>query len=122
GTEVAGSETTAVLRDVNLELAAGDSLAIVGPSGSGKSTLLNIIGALDRPDTGRVVLDGCDLSTLREAELAEVRRSKIGFVFQLHHLLPQCTVLENALIPTLAGRRGQRGEAPEERGPRLLER
>jgi lipoprotein-releasing system ATP-binding protein len=96
------AEATPVLRDVDLQLAAGESVAIVGPSGSGKSTLLNIIGTLDRPDRGRVLLDGRDLSTLTEPELAAVRCREIGFVFQLHHLLPQCTVLENVLVPTLA--------------------
>jgi ABC-type lipoprotein export system ATPase subunit len=90
-----------VLRDINLQLHAGDALGIVGPSGSGKSTLLNIIGALDVPTTGRVALDGRELSGLTETELAGVRHRQIGFVFQLHHLLPQCTVLENVLIPTL---------------------
>src|SRR5262249_54855768 len=103
-----------------------ESIAIVGPSGSGKSTLLNIIGALDRPDSGRVVLAGRDLSTLSEPELAAVRSREMGFIFQLHHLLPQCTVLENVLIPTLAiaGRPGAepRAEAPEDRARRLLKR
>src|SRR5207245_2271924 len=103
---------TPVLKEVNLQLTSGESIAIVGPSGSGKSTLLNIIGALDRPDSGRVMLDGRDLSTLSESELAAVRCREIGFVFQLHHLLPQCTVLENVLIPTLA-RTGRAG--PEAR-------
>src|SRR5687768_6546228 len=89
------SPTTEVLRGVDLTLDAGQALAIVGPSGSGKSTLLNIIGTLDRPTSGTVSLDGRDLSQLDEAALAAVRSSQIGFVFQLHHLLPQCTVLEN---------------------------
>jgi lipoprotein-releasing system ATP-binding protein len=93
---------TPVLRDVNLQLADGESVAIVGSSGSGKSTLLNIIGTLDRPDRGRVLLGNRDLTTLTERELATVRCREIGFVFQLHHLLPQCTVLENVLVPTLA--------------------
>lgn len=97
-----GGAPVAVLRDVNLQLDAGETLAIVGPSGSGKSTLLNIIGALDAPTAGRVTLDGRALSALDEAALATVRNRQIGFVFQLHHLLPQCTVLENVLLPTLA--------------------
>jgi ABC-type lipoprotein export system ATPase subunit len=113
---------TPVLREIDLQLARGESLAIVGPSGSGKSTLLNIIGTLDRPDSGRVLLEGRDLSTLNEQELAAVRSREIGFIFQLHHLLPQCTVLENVLIPTLAGGPESRGEAPEKRARRLLER
>lgn len=92
-----------VLRGVCLSVDAGQSVAIVGPSGSGKSTLLNCIGALDRPDEGVIRIDGQLLEGLGEAELAAIRNRQIGFVFQLHHLLPQCTVLENVLIPTLAG-------------------
>ena len=92
-----------VLRGVNLTLAAGESAAIMGPSGSGKSTLLHILGTLDRPTAGRVELDGTDPFALPEAGLAGFRNSRIGFVFQDHHLLPQCTVLENVLIPTLVG-------------------
>jgi ABC-type lipoprotein export system ATPase subunit len=91
-----------VLSAIDLELTAGDSVAITGPSGCGKSTLLNIIGTLDRPTAGRVMLDGRDLAGLDEAALAEVRSRQIGFVFQAHHLLPQCTVWENVLVPTLA--------------------
>jgi len=91
-----------VLKDITLTVEKGKSLVIVGPSGSGKSTLLNIIGALDRPTTGHVLFDGRDLATLDETELARIRNRQIGFVFQLHHLLPQCTVLENVLVPTLA--------------------
>lgn len=90
-----------VLRDINFQLAAGEAVAIVGPSGSGKSTLLNILGALDRPTQGTALFDGRDLATLTEPELAAIRNRQIGFIFQLHHLLPQCTVLENVLIPTL---------------------
>ena len=93
-----------VLRDVSLELNRGENVAIVGPSGSGKSTLLSIIGALEPPSGGRVVLDGQDPATLAEPELAAFRNRKIGFVFQDHHLLPQCSVLENVLMPTVAAR------------------
>jgi ABC-type lipoprotein export system ATPase subunit len=113
---------TPVLRGVNLQLAAGQSVAVVGPSGSGKSTLLNIIGTLDRPDGGRVLLNGRDLTALGEADLAQVRGREIGMVFQLHHLLPQCTVLENVLVPTLAGGPERRVEAAAERARRLLSR
>jgi lipoprotein-releasing system ATP-binding protein len=113
---------TTVLRQVDLRLSPGESAAIVGPSGSGKSTLLNIIGTLDRPTGGRVLLNGQDLSKLDERALAEVRAEALGFVFQLHHLLPQCTVLENVLVPTLAGGPRKRAEAPEARARRLLER
>jgi predicted ABC-type transport system involved in lysophospholipase L1 biosynthesis ATPase subunit len=111
-----GRPAPPVLRDITLQLAAGESLAIVGPSGSGKSTLLNIMGGLDRPTRGRVVLDGQDLAQLDDAALAAVRNRRIGFVFQLHHLLPQCTALENVLVPTLAG--GRTGRPPERAGPR----
>ncbi|MDP6544790.1 MAG: ABC transporter ATP-binding protein [Phycisphaerae bacterium] len=95
----------AVLDNVSLTVPAGQAMAIVGPSGSGKSTLLNLIGALDRPTSGTVRLDGRDLTTLSPTELAEIRRTRIGFVFQQHHLLPQCTVLENVLLPALASGR-----------------
>jgi len=100
-----GSAPVPVLRDVTLEIARGESVAVVGPSGSGKSTLLNLIGTLDHPTTGRVWLDGEDLSQLDEVQLAAVRNRKVGFVFQSHHLLPHCTVLENVLVPTLASGR-----------------
>jgi lipoprotein-releasing system ATP-binding protein len=116
------TEALPVLRDVNLQLTAGEAIAIVGPSGSGKSTLLHLIGTLDRPDRGSIRLDDRELTTLSERELAAVRAREIGFVFQLHHLLPQCTVLENVLVPTLAGGPERRAEAPDERARRLLER
>jgi lipoprotein-releasing system ATP-binding protein len=95
------SEPLSVLRGVNLRLERGDALAVMGPSGSGKSTLLHILGTLDTPTRGRVSLDNVDPFTLPEAQLADFRNRRIGFVFQDHHLLPQCTVLENVLIPTL---------------------
>lgn len=98
---IAGQDTPPVLEDVNLTVEAAESLAIVGPSGCGKSTLLNIIGTLDRPTAGRVLLEGEDLSTLDDDGLARIRNRRIGFVFQEHHLLPQCTVMENVLVPTL---------------------
>ncbi len=108
-----------VLRDVNLQLTAGERMAIIGPSGSGKSTLLNLMGALDVPTRGTMNLDGRDLSHLTENELAGIRNRQIGFIFQLHHLLPQCTVLENVLIPTLTG---HTTDADYARAERLLER
>jgi ABC-type lipoprotein export system ATPase subunit len=111
-----------VLRDLTLELKRGESVAIVGPSGSGKSTLLNIIGALDVPTRGAVRLDGRDLSQLSEKELAQVRNRQIGFIFQLHHLLPQCSILENVLIPTLTSPAELGGPETVRRAERLLER
>jgi lipoprotein-releasing system ATP-binding protein len=93
-----------VLRDVNLELERGEAIAVMGPSGSGKSTLLHILGTLDTPTAGRVRLEGTDPFTLPERDLADFRNRHIGFVFQDHHLLPQCSVLENVLIPTLVAR------------------
>jgi ABC-type lipoprotein export system ATPase subunit len=114
-----GGPAVDVLRDVSLRLDAGEAVSIIGPSGSGKSTLLNIMGALDRPTMGTVRLDGRDLGSLTEKELAAMRNKQIGFIFQLHHLLPQCTVLENVLLPTLTGRTTAADRA---RAERLLER
>ena len=111
-----------VLKDITLTLNEGESLVVVGPSGSGKSTLLNIIGALDRPTSGRVLFDGRDLASLDESELARIRNKQIGFVFQLHHLLPQCTVLENVLVPTLAGKDRPSTEEIRDRTINLLHR
>ncbi|HVL15103.1 MAG TPA: ABC transporter ATP-binding protein, partial [Gemmata sp.] len=93
-----------VLRGVNLSLARGEALAVMGPSGSGKSTLLHMLGTLDRPTSGTITLEGTDPFALPESELAAFRNRLIGFVFQDHHLLPQCSVLENVLIPTLVSR------------------
>lgn len=91
-----------VLRDVSLSLSPGETLAVVGPSGSGKSTLLNIIGSLEVPTSGSVKVGGKDVTRLSGTELAEFRGGSVGFVFQDHHLLPQCTALENVMLPTLA--------------------
>ena len=91
-----------VLSECSLEVEEGQTVAIVGPSGSGKSTLLNLLGALDRPDAGEVHVAGRNLGELTPEDLAAYRNTTVGFIFQLHHLLPQCTVLENVLIPTLA--------------------
>jgi len=95
-----------VLCGVDLAVGTGESVAVVGPSGSGKSTLLNLIAGLDAPTAGVVRFDGQDVAAMNERQTARLRRDRVGFVFQQHHLLPQCTVLENVLIPTLAGRRG----------------
>jgi lipoprotein-releasing system ATP-binding protein len=101
----------AVLRDVDLDLRPGDALAVTGPSGSGKSTLLYILGTLERPTSGSVRLAGKDPFALPERDLADFRNCHVGFVFQDHHLLPQCSVLENVLVPTLAGGDGKDREA-----------
>jgi len=119
---VAKGPSVEVLSGINLEVARGETLAIVGPSGSGKSTLLNIIGTLDRPSSGSVLLDGRDLSSLQEQELARVRNRQIGWIFQAHHLLPQCTVLENVLVPVLAQANTKGREAAAARGRSLLQR
>ena len=97
-----GGDAVDVLRGVDLTLEAGATLSIVGPSGSGKSTVLNVVGALDKADSGEVIVDGQDVEKLRDDELAAYRNTTVGFIFQLHHLLPQCTILENVLVPTLA--------------------
>ena len=96
------SGSLVVLRDVSLTLETGESAAIMGPSGSGKSTLLNIIGTLEAPTAGRVTIEGRDPFGLSERELARFRNRRIGFIFQDHHLLPQCSTIENVLLPTLA--------------------
>jgi lipoprotein-releasing system ATP-binding protein len=88
-----------VLRGVSLEAAPGDTVAVVGASGSGKSTLLNLIGALDRPTSGGIMLGDVDVAALDGDRLADYRRTRVGFVFQDHHLLPECTVWENVLLP-----------------------
>jgi lipoprotein-releasing system ATP-binding protein len=90
-----------VLAGVSLRIDRGDAIAVIGPSGSGKSTLLHILGTLDQPTAGRVTLDDTDPFALGETDLARFRNRKVGFVFQDHHLLPQFTVLENVLVPTL---------------------
>jgi len=94
-----------ILDQLDLEVNAGERIAIVGPSGSGKTTLLNLIGTLDRPDSGKIHFDNQDLSVYNDQQLAGFRNEKIGFVFQMHHLLPQLTLLENVLLPTLANKK-----------------
>jgi len=110
-----------VLSGINLTLNAGEAMAVMGPSGSGKSTLLNILGTLETPTRGRILVDGIDPFRLPEPALAEFRNRHVGFVFQDHHLLPQCNVLENVLVPTLVVRDGDRA-AFEAEARRLLDR
>ena len=113
-----------ILNGISLSLSRGEAMAITGPSGSGKSTLLYILGALEPPTSGTVTLDDANPFELNERQQAAFRNRHVGFVFQDHSLLPQCSVLENVLAPTLAaGRNGQDG-APrddERRARRLLE-
>lgn len=90
-----------VLNDISLTINPGDAVAVTGPSGSGKSTLLNIMGTLDMPTSGKVFFDNEDITSCQEQTLARIRNKKIGFVFQMHHLLPQLNVLENVLIPVI---------------------
>jgi lipoprotein-releasing system ATP-binding protein len=114
------AEALEILRGVSLDLKSGENLAILGPSGSGKSTLLHVLGTLDRPTSGTVQLDGEDPFMLDEPALADFRSRQIGFIFQDHHLLPQCNVLENVLLPTLAN--GTTTAADAERAKMLLDR
>jgi lipoprotein-releasing system ATP-binding protein len=113
-------EPLVVLRGASFSLSAGENLVILGPSGSGKSTLLYIIGTLDRATSGRVELNGQDMSRLSEPQLADFRNEQIGFVFQDHHLLPQCSLLENVLLPTIA--HGAADAAAVDRAKMLLSR
>lgn len=92
-----------VLHNLDLSVSAGEAVSIVGPSGSGKTTLLNILGALDTPTSGSVEIGGQNLAQLDESATAQFRNQSIGFIFQLHYLLPQCSVLDNVLVPRLAG-------------------
>lgn len=110
-----------ILDQLDLEINSGERIAIVGPSGSGKTTLLNLIGTLDRPDSGKMIFDGQDLSAMNDNQLAQFRNRKIGFVFQLHHLLQQLSLMENVLLPTLTDPALQ-GKETEERAKRLIER
>lgn len=116
-----GPQPVPVLLGASLSLARGESVAIVGPSGSGKSTILNLLGTLDLPDRGTITFDGRDLTKLDAKELAALRNRQIGFIFQSHHLLPQCSVLENVLLPTLADAKRTTSDT-EQRARTLLDR
>ena len=111
-----------VLKGISLQVKQGDALAIIGPSGSGKSTLLNIMGTLDKPTSGLINFTGRDLATLDDSDLAKMRNRDIGFVFQLHHLLPQCTILENVLIPTIPLKSNRENGDEKNRAMTLLKR
>ncbi len=109
-----------VLKDISLTVEKGESIAIVGPSGSGKSTLLNIIGTLDKPNEGKVNLNGIEISSLNDNKLSELRNKDIGFVFQMHHLLDQLTLLENVLLPTIPLKDKRLKDSASERAMELL--
>jgi ABC-type lipoprotein export system ATPase subunit len=115
------SKDRTILNQLDLEVKQGERIAIVGPSGSGKTTLLNLIGTLDRPDSGKMYFENKDLSAFSDQQLASFRNERIGFVFQMHHLLPQLTLLENILLPTLTDRKLQ-GKETLERARKLINR
>jgi lipoprotein-releasing system ATP-binding protein len=115
-----GERSVTVLEGVNLELRAGEKIAIVGASGSGKSTLLNLLGGLDKPSAGSVRMTGRDLATLPERALCELRNRQLGFVYQFHHLLPEFDARENVAMPLLIG--GQPRAAAWQRAEHMLDR
>jgi ABC-type lipoprotein export system ATPase subunit len=117
-----GNRQVLVLDNLSLAVDEGESVSIVGPSGSGKSTLLNIIGTLDRPTSGEIMFNGRDLLHCDQKTITEIRNKEIGFIFQLHHLLPQCTVIENVLIPTLADKSNGDNSTSYGRAEQLLEK
>ena len=109
-----GKKKLSVFKDLSLVINSGDLITIMGPSGAGKSTLLNILGTLDKSDTGNVLIDGKDTSLLSSTEISEVRNKQLGFVFQFHHLLPEFTAIENVLIPNqIKGEAGNLDKAKE---------
>ena len=112
-----GEKILSVFSDISLSISAGNLITIMGPSGAGKSTLLNILGTLDIPDFGSIVINGQDIQGLTPSEIAKIRNKALGFVFQFHHLLPEFTALENVLIPNqIAGEVGN-----ETKGKELLD-
>jgi lipoprotein-releasing system ATP-binding protein len=115
-----GSSTLTVFDSLSLEIRRGEMIAIVGPSGAGKSTLLHILGGLDRPDSGSVIMDGFDICKLSDVDLARMRNRRVGFVFQFHHLLPEFTTLENTMMPLFIN--GENRRASSSRAITILER
>lgn len=112
------SQRVTALQNINFQVAAGKAVAVTGKSGAGKSSLLHIIGTLDRPDSGKVLLHGEDVLKMSDSEVSEFRNSKIGFVFQMNNLLPEFTALENVMMPGLIARAGK--SAVRERAAKLL--
>jgi lipoprotein-releasing system ATP-binding protein len=115
-----GPREVRVLENVNMTLSAGESLAIVGASGAGKSTLLHILGGLDRPDTGEVLIEGASMWGLKATERGRIRNQALGFVYQFHHLLPEFTAMENVAMPLLI--RGESTQSARDRATDLLSR
>ncbi len=115
-----GGVTVPALRGVSLEIRAGDYVAVVGPSGSGKSTLMHLLGGLDRPTGGRLVIGGRDVATLSPSDMARLRNETIGFVFQAFHLLPRTSALDNVALPLVY--RGLRGRQRRARAAEVLDR
>lgn len=108
-----------VLKGIDLEIAAEEIVSIVGPSGAGKTTLLQIMGTLDKPDSGKVIINGCDIAKMKNNALAKFRNEQIGFVFQFHQLLPEFTALENVMIPAFIAGKGHRES--QKRAKKLLD-
>lgn len=115
-------ETLQVLNQLSLNLTTGESAAIIGPSGCGKTTLLNLLGALDRPSAGSIIINGQDISTFSEQQATSFRNQSLGFIFQQHHLLPQLTALENVLVPRLSGTWTESESTSRQRAINLLEK
>jgi putative ABC transport system ATP-binding protein len=115
-----GNVTVRALRGVNFTLYKAEFVVITGPSGSGKTTLLNIIGTLDKPSSGKVTIDGEDITEMKDGQLTKLRRHKIGFIFQFHNLIPVLTALENVELPLLTA--GMNSSAAKERASLMLER
>lgn len=102
-----GKRVSQVLKGLDMQVDGGEKIAIMGPSGSGKTTLLNLIATLDKADEGSIAINGENIRGMKPADMLAFRNKKMGFVFQFHHLLPQCTLLENVLLPTLASKHTQ---------------
>ena len=113
---------TSVLKGINLEINKGQTIAITGPSGSGKSTLLNIAGTLDQPTSGKIIFNNRNLETMPVKKISQFRNQHIGFIFQMHYLLPQCTALENVLIPSLPNMNKNNRQSYLEKANKLLDK